>query len=341
MNRSIKRHFAAICILAAVLFLTASLTQGGCGKDKKKPFFIPPPERPDIGGVVYNAAMSVGDLLTYEINTSTLEYSVLISEGQYAGFIDCGSITATGGFGPEVYTSDDSDKIVLLPGKMILVSTLDNDFIVGVPQVMSPYTVADITGIYNFVHCGMDHETSIAYSEYGTLQINLDGTWGAWPLEDAATTLNPPDIEGSWTDRGNGIVDILGYITDIGMMIKMGNLMVAPSGNGNIIVLDKYVSAFGTLFDSGVILCMEQQSVTSGLYDGIYDVIETGEYGLVTATLSGTSLTTDSLLTITYDAPWTGMIYATDFYGILSQDGIFFGTGGLLSDPYMIAGIIE
>ncbi|TET34150.1 MAG: hypothetical protein E3J72_14995 [Planctomycetota bacterium] len=329
MKSAVRKRIPAICLMMAILFLAVSLMPGGCRKKKKKLFFPPPPapERPEVGGTVYNAAASVGDLLSYQINTGTLEYSYAVMKGEYFGDIGCGSLIPMGGFGPNVYTTSGNDTVVLLPDKLALIGTDNGWLIAGVPEVSGSYTFADIGGYYNYVGYEIDEDTGVPEADYGTLHMDR-GTYKVWFFDDGATTANPPDVSGTWFDKGNGILDFYWGI------IKIGYIMIYPSVNGNILIIDMAVN-------NGIVLGVKQQPVTSGNFDGTYDVLDTMGSPLDTVTIAGTSLTGAlGSRTLIYDIPWTGMITdGADFTGLLNPEGIFFGV--LTGTPSAIAGIME
>ncbi|TET34148.1 MAG: hypothetical protein E3J72_14985 [Planctomycetota bacterium] len=333
MKSSLRKRIPAICLMATILLLTVSMMQVGCSKKKKDKFWLPPPappERPDVGGTVYNAAAAVGDLLSYQINTGTLEYSYAVLKGKNFGDYGNGTLTALGGFGPNVYSTSGNDTIALLPDKFALIGTVDGLLIAGVPEVSTPYNASQIEGYYNYVQYDIEG-TDTPGVEWGTIRID-QGTWQAWEYIDGASVPDPPDAAGSWIDKGNGIVDIYFSFP----YIKIGYMMVYTSGNDNILVLDQF-------YEKGMLIGVKQQPATSGDFDGVYDVLDTQGTALDTMTVAGANITGAlGSSTIFYNIPWTGMITdGANLAGFFSPNGVFFGVNNLTPGAYYAVGGIK
>ncbi|MBI5741154.1 MAG: hypothetical protein HZA16_10595 [Nitrospirae bacterium] len=272
-------------------------------------------------GTTYNAAASIGDLLTYTVNTETLEYTYSFIEGTYAGATGNGTLSKASGYGDYVYTTSDGVPVVLLPNNLVIAALSNIDLIVGVPKLTTGYSTSEIAGIYNYV------EYTNYGGSYGTFQASAGGVWQSWDQTDA---IGLPDSSGTWTDQGNGVI----YVYNSSLM-KIANAMLLPSaGGGKVIVID----FTGT--KKGIGIGVKQQSITSGSVNGKYDILDSSESQMYTVTVNGTDVTTPlGSLTVIYDFPWTGFVYAPSLGGLylMTPDGIFFGGDGYS----VLAGIKE
>ncbi|MHC4663975.1 MAG: hypothetical protein ACYS8W_20120 [Planctomycetota bacterium] len=310
--------FGRIVLAVLVIFLVASVMAGGCGSKKKKPFYVPPtplPDPIDVGGTVYNCAAAVGDLMTYQFNTSTLEYSYLVIEGSARGEIGNGTLTPVGGFGNNVYTTTDGDTVMLIPDVFAVLQTSDNTLIAGVPRVVGGYNASEIAGTYNYLTYDREDE-GVPGTMYGTIVFNANGTWELWMLKDAVTSGGSPSSTGTWTEQENGIIYLYLAIMPFG---KIGSGMFFPSPTGNLLVFD-------IAHEGGFIIGAEQWVLpTDGSLDGIYDVLDSRNNTLYTNTLAGTTLTTPGGADLfLHNIPWDGFgANMVDTLGFITPGGIF------------------
>ncbi|RLB31270.1 MAG: hypothetical protein DRH11_13560, partial [Deltaproteobacteria bacterium] len=139
-------------------------------------------------GTTYNSGGSIGDLLTYTINTTNLSYSYNIVESDFglAGTTGSGTLTQNA---DNTYTpsSDPNARLILLPNTLLVggadVGLANPMLFAGVPALTTSYTPAEIAGTYNYITFACDGPlvggvcTAGYSSDYGTYKVNADYTW--------------------------------------------------------------------------------------------------------------------------------------------------------------------
>ncbi len=290
----------AFILLSFALILGAC---GGGGSDNNNTASPPPTG-------TYNAAGSVGDLLTYTLNNN-LEYTYSVEEGIYKGSTGSGTLTPLTGYGNYVYTTTLGDPVVLLPNNLVIAGAMGM-MIVGVPELTTDYTPSEIAGLYNYV------EYVNSAQSYGTFEVFEDGTWKSW--DETNKQLSTSDGSGTWVDQGNGVIEVMNGST------KIANAMLLPSSDGGKVIVIDYTGS-----RSGIGAGVKQASIGSGTVNGTYDTLSSIEDNVFEVTVSGTNVTTpEGTITISYNCPWTGLVCELDggdIVGIylVTPDGIFFG----------------
>lgn len=305
----------------------------------------------------FNSSGSLGELLTYTIDTTAMTYSYEIVESDYGLADTRGSGDLIENQDGTYSPSDDLDiRLILLPNTLIVggadITVGDADtfmLFAGVPALETGYTPAQIAGIYNYLVFECDDPLdsgvcTLGYrSYYGTFEIYEDGTWKACGKGDLGdTTSNPcsePPTTGNWTDEGDGIISVRYGGNEI------GNAMLLPSGaGGKVIVID-----FKDRQDAGpgMLIGVKQQDISGEDLSGEYHYNgDDGGYGDVEVdnaanTYSGSYAEPDgSQQTITgslhRNSPWEGWLTADNYTPanaaddsiilILPGDGVFLQT---------------
>jgi hypothetical protein len=313
MLKTAERERGFVFALVMVAFIALALAATGCKKDDDDPIII---IQPDVGGTMYYAATNYGDLVKFQLNTTTEEYSFLQLEGTSPIGVGQGGLIHQAGLGTYAYKDADPaegkmyaaipDKLVALGGDGLLSAAL--------PVISTSYVVASVTGMYNYISFQDDDLDDVFDAEYGTLLIE-NGTWKVYETVDGTAFPASNVAQGTWTDNGNGIISIY---TE-GIPGKFGSVIVHPSANGKILVMNM-------LQFYGILLGLEQQATTSGDFDGTYDSIDNDQTDFGEVTFTGTTLDfpdPDPDVVLTFNSPWTG--FATDaggtLFGLASQDG--------------------
>ena len=314
-------------------------------------------DRVDGAAFTYNSSGSLGELLTYTIDTTAMTYSYEIVESQFGlqGISDSGSLILNqdGTYSP--YDNPDI-RLILLPNTLIVggadITVGDADtfmLFAGVPALDTDYTPAEIACTYNYIVFECDDPlsggicTSGYRSYYGTFEICEDCTWKTCGEGDLGDVESNPcsgvPMSGNWTDEGDGIISITYGGTEI------GKAMLLPSGaGGKVMIID-----FKDRQDAGpgILIGVKQQDISgedlSGKYhynsdDGGYGDVEVDNVantylGSYTEP-DGSQQTTSGSLHRNF--PWEGWLTADnntpatatddDIILILPGDGVFLQT---------------
>jgi len=299
----------------------------------------------------FNSSASLGDLLTYTIDTTNMAYFYEIVDSEYG-------LTGTTGSGTLVQNQDgtyspfdDPDiSLILLPntvivgGADVIVGGVDTFMLfAGVPALDTGYyKPAEIAGIYNYIVFECDDPleegvcTSGYRSYYGTFEIEEDNTWKACDEGDIGDVeSNPcsgPPMTGNWIDEGDGIISITYGGTEI------AKAMFLPSGaGGKVMVID-----FKDRQDAGpgILIGVKQQDISgedlSGKYHYNSDDGGHGELEVYDDDIYSETNTESATGSLHRNSPWDGWLTsdnntvadATDdsLNLILPGDGVFLQT---------------
>jgi hypothetical protein len=270
----------------------------------------------------FNAAFSRGDLLSYSLDTGSLTYTWTRIEGSQLPAGGSGSLVPVAGYGSYVYETSGGDTVVLLPNKLALIETAGGDLIAGVPQILTDYVPAAISGIYNYVRWDGDQQTFWI----GTFEILANGTW--WSVEGANLGDGAlPDQTGTWLDLGNGVIEA--FVDGDGDG-KDYNVLLHPAGSESLLVIDD-------LQENGIILGVRQRPLPA--VAGTFDVLDSSADALYTASVSGSTVTgPEGVQNYVLNAPWAGFAWfdsdgdmnagtGENDFALMSPDGTFFGGG--------------
>lgn len=295
-----------------------ALMLGACGGSSGGDGGTTPPVVTHPGSVTFNAAKSVGDLVTYTLNPAGGTYTWVGVQPVDPG--GGGTMTPIPGWGSYVYDLSGTDgECVLLPNKLALVEDDAGALYAGVPQLTTNYNSAAIQGMYNYV--GWDNGSE--EFDYGTFEITATN-WYAWSTQNGTVAgQGAADDTGTWTDNGNGVITAMQGPTHV------ANVLLRPAGNETLLVVD-------LVADPGMYFGVRQRALPAGI-DGVYDVLASDADNLYSVTVSGTTVLTDEgPATIQLNTPWAGFAYNNTVYGagdedfnylIASPDGLFFGGG--------------
>ena len=346
------------------LILTTTLFLMGCGENGEDSTAsttggdgtTPTTGEETVTAKEFNSSGSLGELLTYTIDTTAMTYSYEIVESDYGLADTRGSGDLIENQDGTYSPSDDLDIcLILLPNTLIVggaditVGDVDTFMLfAGVPALETGYTPAQIAGIYNYIVFECDDPldegecTSGYRSYYGTFEINEFGRWSACGVGDLGDLGSNPCSEGTmngeWENEGDGIISISYGGSEI------GNAMLLPSGaGGKVIVID-----FKDRQDAGpgMLIGVKQQDISgedlSGEYhynsdDGGYGDVEVNDNDTYSATNTepdGSQQTATGSLR--RNSPWEGWLTADNntladasddsIILILPGDGVFFQT---------------
>jgi len=354
------------CLFTIFLILTTAVLVMGCGENGEESTAstaggdgaTPATGEETVTAQKFNSSGSLGELLTYTIDTTAMSYSYEIVQSEFGLQDTSGSGLLIPNQEDGTYSPYDNQDIhlILLPNTLLVggvdVTVDDVDtfmLFAGVPALETGYTPAEIAGTYNYVVFECDDPldsgvcTSGYRSYYGTFEIDEFGTWracGEGDLTDVTSNPCSGDImTGNWTDEGGGIISVTYGSTEI------GKVMLLPSGaGGKIIVLD-----FKDRQDAGpgILIGVKQQDISGEDLSGKYHYnSDDGGHGDVEVdnaanTYSGSynqpdgsqQTTTGSLHR---NSPWEGWLTADNYTPanaaddsiilILPGDGVFLQT---------------
>ncbi|MBW2311113.1 MAG: Ig-like domain-containing protein [Deltaproteobacteria bacterium] len=316
------------------------------------------------GPTTFNSGATIGDLLTYTIDTSvspmTYSYEIVESDFNLAGTQGSGTLTQNqdGTYTP---SNDPEASVILLPNTLV-VGGADIDvggaettmLFAGVPSLTTNYTASEIAGTYNYINFSCDDSLvggvcDAGYkSYYGTFKVNEDGTWEACDEGDIDDhTANPCQgtaMNGSWTDQGNGRISITTGGTEIGKA-----MLLPSSSGGKVIIID--LKNVENMQGPGILVGVKKQDITDEDLGGTYHFNDDdGGYGDVTVNnannnytgtqydSSGNSTTISGSLT--RNDPWNGWLRDdnNNLILILPSDGVWFQTGDQPNNDWITIG---
>ncbi|MBW2299737.1 MAG: hypothetical protein JRF46_05535 [Deltaproteobacteria bacterium] len=299
-------------------------------------------------GTTYNSGGSIGDLLTYTINTSNLSYSYNIVESDFelAGTTGSGTLTHNDD-GTYTPSSDPNARLILLPNTLLVggadLTVSGNPttmLFAGVPALTTSYTATEIAGIYNYINFQCDDsldsgQCAAGYkSYYGTFKVDAGGTWEASDGDLGATPPAAVVNSGTWKDLGNGRISVVSGGNEI---VKM---MLLPSASGGKVMIGDLKNVDGVQ-GPGIIVGVKRQDLSSLDLSGQFTFNDDdGGYGNVTVTNASDPTYTgthhdsaggsqDIGGTLTRNDPWTGWLRDNadgTIVLILPGDGVWFDT---------------
>jgi len=302
----------------------------------------------------YNAAASEGELLEYTLDETNLTYSYKVTSSAVGINNDTHTgtlvLNADGTYTP---SSASNTRIIVLPNKLVVGATKLNingadkhTVIVGVPTTTN-VQFSDIAGTYNYVslQCltsACNNSTGDPESAYGTFNISTSGNWVECTRSNytAAPSSCAGRDSGTLNSLGNGRFQILSGSTD------MGTGMFYHSSSGQkvmIIDLKNYLGSYGR----GMIYGVPQTSLTFGAStNGKYyfnsTELTSGNYtGWINVSGSSAAVSDGSgPLSLTANAPWTGMMDTVEGYGMLAAEGAFMWVPkNLAKDTHITVGV--
>ncbi len=354
----LKTRFVEAFLFTIFLILTASfLLIGGCGGggEDNNGTTTPTNGEETVTSKKFNSSGSLGELLTYTIDTTVMTYSYDIVESEFGLEGTLHSDTLVGYLDGMYSPSDDPDVGLILLPNILLVGGVDvtvdgvETFMLfaGVPALDTGYyKPAEISGIYNYIvfECDDPLEDGVCISGYrsyyGTFEIGEFGRWSACGEGDLGDVISNPCsgeiMTGNWTDEGDGIISITYGGTEI------GKAMLLPSGAGGKVMVIDYKDRQDA--GPGSLIGVKQQDIggedLSGKYhfngdDGGYGDIDVDN---VTDTYSGSYTGPDGSQqttsgTLDRNFPWEGWLTSDnstpanaaddDIILILPGDGVF------------------
>lgn len=353
------------CLFTIFFILTTSLFLIGCGENGEDSTTsttggdstTPTTGEETVTAKEFNSSGSLGELLTYTIDTTAMTYSYEIVESEFGLQGTSGSGTLVPNQDGTYSPSDDRDiHLTLLPNTLIVggadITVGDADtfmLFAGVPALETGYTPAEIAGTYNYVVFECDDPldsgvcTSGYRSYYGTFEIDEFGTWrgcGEGDLSDVTSNPCSGDITtGNWTDEGDGIISITYGGTET------GKAMLLPSGAGGKVIVVDFIDRQDA--GPGILIGVKQQDISGEDLSGEYHYNgDDGGYGDVEVdnaanTYSGSYTEPDGSQQTTTgslhrNSPWEGWLTGDNYTPanaaddsiilILPGDGVFLQT---------------
>ncbi len=358
----LKTRFGKAFLFTIFLILTSSLLLVGCGGGGENndgtttdgDSTTPTTGEETVTAKKFNLSGSLGELLTYTIDTSNMNYSYEIIESDYGLKGTLGSDTLVQNEDGTYSPSDDPDVgLILLPNILLVGGVKVNiggseSFMLfaGVPALDTGYyKPAEISGIYNYIvfECDDPLEDGVCISGYrsyyGTFEIGEFGRWSACGEGDLGDVISNPCsgeiMTGNWTDEGDGIISITYGGTEI------GKAMLLPSGAGGKVMVIDYKDRQDA--GPGSLIGVKQQDISgedlSGEYhfngdDGGYGELEVYDDDTYSGSYTepdGSQQTTSG--TLDRNFPWEGWLTSDnstpanaaddDIILILPGDGVF------------------
>lgn len=279
----------------------------------------------------YRAVGMTGDAIDYRVDTAALsyEYAITDSSSGLAGNTGSGSLTrnADGTFTP---SGVDNSRVAALANGIMLGAVRER---FGDADATMPFiglrntatTTAALAAQYNYVHRGCSTATTCDAS-YGTLRIAADGSWSSCREGNMAVGACTGAVDGGTLEPlGNGEWRVRsGDGSDIGTATGW-------DGAGQKLFVLKLKDARGTGFGNGILIGGEQALMTAEISDGTYIAgMNNGVWFQFTGKGTEVNIThvnflpMDLTLTVTPNAPWTGMTTtAWGEIGFISAAGLY------------------
>ena len=233
-----------------------------------------------LTGDHFNASGSIGELLSYAVDTNRMLYSYLILDSDFGleGILGRGNLTQASD-GTYIPSNDPNASLILIPDTFLVGGIqISHDTMMcfaGVPAISQLYNPEEIAGTYNFIsfECAADLDAGVCTSGYesyyGTFFLDPNGIWQACDSGDIDDPnhhpCQGPINSGEWTDSGNGRIQI----TSSG--IEVGTAMFLPSQtNQQILVMDLKDDRPTLGAGPGMLIGIRRQNVSSASLIGTY-----------------------------------------------------------------------
>jgi len=289
----------------------------------------------------YTSSGSVGEVLSYAIDTTNKTYSYTVLQSAYNLTGTTGSGTLTSNTDGSYTPSENSNaRIYNISGGLIVGSAylnLSGSTYTSVPfvGVNSPVTtLSTLAGTYNYIgfSCTSPTTGTISYTNcstpYGTIKIDSSGGYTTCSAANITTSTTCSTTTGTISYLSSGIWKF----TRTGSTAS--NYLLAYDGGSSQVVLivdtnDSGGYGYGHFVGSTQIAIDSSGSLGSYYFSG-----NNGEAGTVTPTstsysssykLAGTSYTGSGSLT--YNSPWNGFVTVTPTSGGGTQTAVIAGSG--------------
>ena len=266
----------------------------------------------------YTTSAGIGELMTYNINTSNLTYSYTITQSSYGLTGQTGSGTLTknsdGSYSPS--ESTDSRVYALQNGLMIGAVSLN---VAGTATTVPIYgistpvtTLTNLAGTYNYVSksCTLPNGASnCANTSYGTIKIDNAGNYTQCTTTNITTSPLCSTTTGAIT--ATGTTGVWSYVRNGSGHTNYLLAFTAPNGQ-NVLVIDLNDSGG---YGYGQVVASTQATVNAGDADGVYTFLSNGGIAGAT-TVTGTSFSSSYVYngspgsnsgTVVFNSPWTGL----------------------------------
>ena len=318
------RHFA---ILFSTFFTAILLSSCGGGGGSSS----------SSTAATYTSSGSVGEVLSYSIDTTNKTYSYTILKSAYSleGTTGSGTLTANsdGSYTP---SENSNARVYNVSGGLLVGSAYLNlngtNTSVPLLGVSSPVTtLSTLAGTYNYLRIGCTSPTSgtIASSNcstsYGTILIDSSGSYTTCTSANITTSTTCSSTTGTISYLSSGIWKF----TRTGSTAS-NYLLAYDGGNSQVVLLIDTNDSGGYGYGHAVASTQVAVSSASGTY---YKTANDGRAGTVVPssstysgsyTLSGVSYSESG--TLSYNSPWNGFVTATNSSGSVGT-AIVAGTG--------------
>jgi hypothetical protein len=320
------KHFVKLIFIFFTMIVISSCGGGGGSSSSST-------------AATYTSSGSVGEVLSYSIDTTNKTYSYTILKSAYslAGTTGSGTLTANsdGSYTP---SENSNARVYNVSGGLLVGSaylnlsgTYTNVPIIGVSSPVT--TLSTLAGTYNYVGIGCTSPTSGTLSSsncstsYGTILIDSSGSYTTCTSANITTSTTCSSTTGTISYLSSG----MWKFTRTGSTAS-NYLLAYDGGSSQVVLLIDTNDPSG--YGYGQTVASTQVAISTSSNPGTYfKSSNTGEVGTVSVTttgytssytLSGTSYTSSG--TLTYNSPWNGLV-ATSTTGGTTGIAITAGSG--------------
>jgi len=286
----------------------------------------------------YTSSGSVGEVLSYSIDTTNKTYSYTILKSAYslAGTTGSGTLTANsdGSYTP---SENSNARVYNVSGGLLVGSAYLNlngtNTSVPLLGVSSPVTtLSSLAGTYNYLRIACTSPTS------GTIaSSNCSTNYGSMLVDSSGSYTTCAQVNITTSPTCSGTTGTISYLSSgIWKFIRTGStvsnyLLAYDGGNGQIVLLIDTNDQGGYGYGHAVASTQVAVSSASGTY---YKTSNNGRAGTIvpsSSTYSGSytlsGVTYSESGTLSYNSPWNGFVTATNSSTGSVGTAIVAGTG--------------
>lgn len=287
----------------------------------------------------YTASATVGEILTFSVDTSAMTYSYTITKSAYGCDVSTspchsgsGTLTSNGD-GTYSPSQSPSSKIVALQNGLLtgsIVLNLNNvNKTVPIVGVSNPITsVSALAGTYNFMSLQCTNKSYAVFTGCttynGTATVAANGTYSTCTGDNISANVHncTNTTGGTLTSLGGGLWELQATTPAVGATTNYFLAFTAPNGQ-NVGVIDFNDS---TVYGYGQAIMSTQTATVASALSGLY--AWGNDYGQGGTVTLNANETTSSGLTIQENTPWTGIATVTGGttgtgYGLIAGNGVY------------------
>lgn len=296
----------------------------------------------------YIASASIGEVLSYTLNTQNLTYQYTITDSAYGltGQTGSGVLTANadGSYSP---SESMSSKIYGVKDGLFM-GVISKNFgsgAVTVPVfgISNPITtIAELAGVYNLISslcAAKSAGTAYCPTDYGTIKINLDGSYVTCVRANISTTPACATTQGTVSHLGSGIWSAVRNGS-----INQNKVSAYKASDGQKAAFMDFNDPGGYGFGQGALAQQAglSNAALKSLRQGVWAQNSNRGTGY-TATISGDSfsLSDGRAGVVTGDnSPWDGFVAVPNGVGMFVSSGMYvYGEAGTLQPNYYAIGL--